>query len=135
MQQLSSTLQSMSLQEIVLGVLLQKKGTAYFKKEALARAFKHVSTQHRPLQGLFTSQVDPVSKKPVIALWRILTFMDRCNVVKDTGDSVHMFLTKAGKQYAEHELVENHGPEVLQNIQPLSDAVWTYADQYTRMMD
>ena len=133
--QISTTLQQMTLQEIVLAVLLQKNGTAYFRREALERGFKHVAAQHRPLQGLFSTQMDPATKKQVIALHRILAFLDRFQIVKDTGDSEHMFLTKTGKQYAESTLKENHGNDILEKVSPLSQSVWAYVDTYTRMME
>ncbi|MBI5398537.1 hypothetical protein HZB03_03665 [Candidatus Woesearchaeota archaeon] len=133
--QLSTTIQNMTLQEVVLAVLLQKTGTAYFNKDALARGFKHVSSNHRPLQGLFATQPDPVSRKPSIALNRILQFLDRCQVLKDAGDNEHMFMTKHGRAYAESELKENHGADVLNQVKPLSDQVWAFVDSYTRMMN
>ncbi len=120
---LTQLVERMSNQDLVVALILTKKGSPLFKEDALRYSLRELSNDYDRLNTLFpprsVSGENANSFENIIGLW-----------TKKTANEEYRFVHPALKSSLRAKVTESYGENALDRIKPLSEKIWKYAEEY-----
>ena len=123
----TSTLEEMTLSQLLMGIILCKPKNISFKEESLEYGLRMASQHYQRLQTLVQKGCTASNPEKGSTLDTLWWFMKIGDMIRSTEDKQQVYMTEDGRRVAEHVLHKKTQKE-KEELAALAEIVWEHAE-------